>query len=102
MGKPCFGSLEDFFTEDQRRTNARETRLLSVQRCVKYLDHACRCGNANCRLPSCQKMKRVAQHAKSCKEKTNGGCPVCKQLIALCCYHAKHCQVTLFISYDAM
>ena len=29
---------------------------------------------------------------KGCKRKTNGGCPICKQLIALCCYHAKHCQ----------
>lgn len=28
---------------------------------------------------------------KVCKRKTNGGCPICKQLIALCCYHAKHC-----------
>lgn len=50
-------------------------------------------------------MKRVVQHAKSCKRKTNQsgpgmasqgggatGCPICKQLIALCCYHAKHCN----------
>jgi len=29
-----------------------------------------------------------------CKRKTNGGCPICKQLIALCCYHAKHCVET--------
>lgn len=46
-------------------------------------------------------MKRVVQHAKSCKRKSNQqggpaaqttpGCPICKQLIALCCYHAKHC-----------
>ncbi|XP_068085958.1 histone acetyltransferase p300-like [Anabrus simplex] len=33
-------------------------------------------------------MKRVVQHTKLCKRKTNGGCP-----IALCCYRAKHCQV---------
>jgi len=44
-------------------------------------------------------MKRVVQHAKSCKRRTNQGgssqataCPICKQLIALCCYHAKHCN----------
>jgi len=54
--------------------------------------HACQCRDANCRLPSCQKMKRVMAHSRSCRRKTNGGCPVCKQLIALCCYHAKHCQ----------
>lgn len=38
-------------------------------------------------------MKRVISHTKQCKRKTNGGCPICKQLIALCCYHAKLCQV---------
>ncbi|XP_023700181.2 histone acetyltransferase p300-like [Paramormyrops kingsleyae] len=70
----------------------QESRRLSIQRCVQSLLHACQCRNANCSLPSCQKMKRVVQHCKGCKRKTNGGCPVCKQLIALCCYHAKHCQ----------
>ncbi|EDL96306.1 rCG49841 [Rattus norvegicus] len=70
----------------------QESRRLSIQRCIQSLVHACQCRNANCSLPSCQKMKRVVQHTKGCKRKTNGGCPVCKQLIALCCYHAKHCQ----------
>lgn len=70
----------------------QESRRLSIQRCIQSLVHACQCRNANCALPSCQKMKRVVQHTKGCKRKTNGGCPVCKQLIALCCYHAKHCQ----------
>ena len=40
----------------------------------------------------CRKMKRIVAHTKSCKRKTNGGCPICKQLIALCCYHAKACN----------
>lgn len=69
-----------------------DSRRLSIQRCIQSLIHACQCRNANCSLPSCQKMKRVVQHTKGCKRKTNGGCPICKQLIALCCYHAKHCQ----------
>ena len=72
-------------------SNPQEARRLSIQRCIASLVHACQCRDANCRLPSCQKMKRVMAHTKQCKRKTNGGCPVCKQLIALCCYHAKHC-----------
>ncbi|XP_029953580.1 uncharacterized protein LOC115392990 [Salarias fasciatus] len=72
--------------------SAVEPRRLSIQRCIQSLVHACQCRNASCSLPSCQKMKRVVQHTKGCKRKTNGGCPVCKQLIALCCYHAKHCE----------
>lgn len=79
---------------DAKQTNPQEARKLSIQRCIQSLVHACQCRDANCRLPSCQKMKRVVTHTRSCKRKTNGGCPICKQLIALCCYHAKHCTET--------
>ena len=74
-------------------SNPQEARKLSIQRCIQSLVHACQCRDANCRLPSCHKMKRVVSHTKQCKRKTNGGGPICKQLIALCCYHAKLCQV---------
>uniref|UniRef100_A0A1A9W3Z8 histone acetyltransferase n=1 Tax=Glossina brevipalpis TaxID=37001 RepID=A0A1A9W3Z8_9MUSC len=77
---------------DLKQANPQEARKQSIQRCIQSLVHACQCRDANCRLPSCTKMKRVVQHTKNCKRKTNGGCPICKQLIALCCYHAKHCQ----------
>ncbi|CAL8389398.1 unnamed protein product [Arctogadus glacialis] len=80
-------------SDDVAAKSPQEIRRLSIQRCIEALVHACQCRNANCSLPRCQKMKRVMQHAKECERKTNGGCPVCKQLIALCCYHAKHlCQ----------
>ncbi|KAK7096825.1 hypothetical protein V1264_003883 [Littorina saxatilis] len=72
--------------------DAGEQRRQSIQRAIQSLMHACQCKDANCRLHSCQKMKRVVAHTKSCRRKTNGGCPICKQLIALCCYHAKHCN----------
>ena len=81
--------------EATNATNPQEARKLSIQRCIQSLVHACQCRDANCRLPSCHKMKRVVSHTKQCKRKTNGGCPICKQLIALCCYHAKLCQVNI-------
>eukprot|EP00118_Oscarella_pearsei_P006690 m.30696 g.30696 ORF g.30696 m.30696 type:complete len:1866 (+) comp31380_c0_seq1:236-5833(+) len=78
--------------DDQSPTRSpHEQRKLSIQRCIQSLVHACQCRDSSCRLQSCMKMKRVVQHTKSCKRKTNGGCPICRQLIALCCYHAKHC-----------
>ncbi|XP_076841342.1 uncharacterized protein LOC143485693 isoform X2 [Brachyhypopomus gauderio] len=83
-------SLDDQRSEASK--SPQESRRLSIQRCIQSLVHACQCHDANCSLPSCQKMKRVVQHTKRCRRKTKGGCPVCKQLIALCCYHAKHCQ----------
>ncbi|XP_055993544.1 histone acetyltransferase p300-like [Sorex fumeus] len=64
----------------------------SIQRCIQSLVHSYQCHNASCSLPSCQKMKQIVQHTKDCKRNTNGGCPICKQFIALCCFHAKHCQ----------
>ncbi|OTF78373.1 hypothetical protein BLA29_000387 [Euroglyphus maynei] len=74
-------------------TSQSETRRQSIQRCIESLSHACQCRDANCRRPTCLKMKRVVQHAKSCKRKNVANhCQICKQLIALCCYHAKHCQ----------
>ncbi|XP_037871053.1 histone lysine acetyltransferase CREBBP isoform X3 [Bombyx mori] len=76
---------------DMKQANPQEARKQSIQRCIQSLVHACQCRDANCRLPSCQKMKRVVTHTKICKRKTKGDCPICKQLIALCCYHAKHC-----------
>lgn len=86
--------LDDGSPVEGQKANPQEARKLSIQRCIHSLVHACQCRDANCRLPSCQKMKRVTQHTKICKRKTNGGCPICKQLIALCCYHAKHCPVS--------
>jgi E1A/CREB-binding protein len=72
--------------------NSQEQRRLSIQRCIDSLVHATHCRVQNCNLASCMKMKRVVEHTKSCKRKGNNGCPICKQLIALCCYHAKHCR----------
>ena len=85
-----FGSSEG--SDSEGGANAGSSRTISIQRCIQSLVHACQCRDANCQLPSCRKMKRIVAHTKSCKRKTNGGCPICKQLIALCCYHAKACN----------
>ena len=36
-------------------------------------------------------MKKVINHAKGCNRKNNNDCSICKQLIALCLYHANSC-----------
>ena len=79
---------------DSKSNNPGAARKKSIQRCIQSLVHACQCKDANCRLQSCQKMKRIVGHTKTCKRKTNGVCPICKQLIALCFHHAKHCNVS--------
>jgi len=89
----------DAGTSDEHRlvpaaaVSAQEARRRSIQTCLQSLVHACHCRDANCRLIACQKMKRLIQHSGACRRKNAGGCPVCKQLIALCCYHAKTCDM---------
>ncbi|KAL9916456.1 CREB-binding protein-like isoform 1-T1 [Glossina fuscipes fuscipes] len=88
---------------DLMQANSQEARKQPIQRCIQSLVHACQCRDANCRLPSCTKMKRLVQHTKNCKPKTNGGCPICKQCIALCCYHAKSKNVQcLFVRISSI
>lgn len=82
----------DVGNNSSQSKNPQDAQKLSIQRCIQSLVHACQCRDANCRLPTCQRMKKVVLHAKVCKRKTHGECPICKQLITLCCYHAKHCN----------
>lgn len=79
---------------------AQEARRQSIERCIKSLEHATYCDEKHCQSQSCIKMKKVVSHAKSCKRKNNHSCPICKQLIALCCYHAKTCtQANCLVPY---
>lgn len=77
--------------------SATEARKLNIQRCIQSLVHACQCRDANCQMQACKKMKGVVEHAKKCKRKQgpqnpNANCPICKQFIVLCCYHARGCN----------
>lgn len=78
--------------------SAVEARKISIQRCIQSLVHACQCRDANCQMQTCKKMKGVVEHAKKCKRKPQGtqnpaaNCPICKQFIVLCCYHARNCN----------
>ena len=87
---PVQGSGEGSVTED--RGNTSSTRKISIQRCIQSLVHATQCHDTDCQLPSCRKMKRIVTHTKSSKCKVNGGCSICKQLITLCCHHARVCN----------
>jgi E1A/CREB-binding protein len=80
--------------EVDKSADSTNSRNESIQRCIQSLVHACQCRDANCRRVTCHKMKKVVQHTKLCKKRQHTNCPVCKQLIALCCYHAKHCSQT--------
>lgn len=89
-------------SNDVNESKVQETRQESIRRCVQSLVHACSCVDPQCKEVPCSKMKRVIAHTKVCRRKANGGCPVCKPLVALCCYHAKHCtEVKCWVSFCA-
>jgi hypothetical protein len=69
----------------------QNTNSAAIQRCIHSLVHSSQCIDATCLLPSCHKMKRLVSHAKECTRTLNGGCPMCKQFVGLCCYHSKLC-----------
>ena len=72
--------------------STQESRRLSIERCIESLDHATYCDDKQCALPTCIKMTKVIQHGRICKRRQHQDCHICKQLIALCCYHAKSCN----------
>ena len=69
-----------------------KSRIEAIMKCIQNVIHASECKDGNCEMQSCVKMKRVVKHTRNCTKKNNGQCPICKQLIALCCFHAKICQ----------
>merc|ERR1719209_412022 len=88
-------------TLDGPATSAGQAlRRQNIERCIENLEHACSCKATTCSLSSCEKMRRVVTHYRVCKQKDSGSCGVCKQLLALCCYHAKQCKaVTCLVPF---
>lgn len=87
------GVKDESVSTENKNLSPREARIQSILRCIQVLVHASQCRDVSCGTSSCRKMKRVLAHTKSCKNKNNGGCSICKQFIALCCYHARNCNI---------
>ena len=88
--------LDDGSSNESRPAtqNTQEARRISIQSYIQSLVHACHCRDANCRLPICQRMKRIVKHAQSHKPANLGSCAICRQLLTLCVNHAKVCKET--------
>ncbi|CAF0704154.1 unnamed protein product [Brachionus calyciflorus] len=83
---------------DQKSETKSVTPKPLIEVYVTTLIHAVHCRNANCTMAKCMQFKRVVQHSKQCQKYKTNQCDYCRQLIALCIYHAKlckddHCQV---------
>ena len=73
----------------------REQRKASIEKSLRYLEHATKCHDPHCEQPSCIKMKRVLTHTRECKLMLSNKwniCKICKQFVLLCISHAKNCN----------
>lgn len=89
--QPSPGGMASLGTHNEDETqsiNPQEFHRLSIRRHIQSLEHASQC--RNCSLPSCQKLKRAMQHLNECQHRPV--CSVCRNLVVLCCYHAKQCR----------
>jgi len=57
---------------------------------AQLLAHACHCRNANCMRPGCLRMHGLVSHMRGCDRKQKG-CQTCRQMLLLCCQHARSC-----------
>lgn len=57
---------------------------------AQLLAHACHCRNANCMRPGCLRMHGLISHMRGCDRKQKG-CQTCRQMLLLCCQHARSC-----------
>ena len=86
---------------DSKSNDAKANQKTPKPHIEMYLNtfmHAVHCRNANCTFVKCIQFKRVVQHSRQCQKYKNSQCDFCRQLLALCIYHAKsckddHCQV---------
>jgi len=71
---------------DKSATMAEARRQTYAQ----LLAHACHCRNANCMRPGCLRMQGLVSHMRGCDRKQKG-CQTCRQMLLLCCQHARSC-----------
>eukprot|EP00041_Stephanoeca_diplocostata_P038119 m.1478164 g.1478164 ORF g.1478164 m.1478164 type:complete len:2116 (+) comp25164_c0_seq4:202-6549(+) len=80
-------------TEGTSGKSEAELKRIAMKQYVEMLIHACQCKDPLCARQNCNKMKQMIQHSRQCPGPQHS-CNVCKQLVALCCYHAKNCRTS--------
>ena len=91
------GGTNDNKQNDPNKQNQKPPKP-HIEMYLNTFMHAVHCRNANCTFAKCMQFKRVVAHSRACTKFKNSQCDFCRQLVALCIYHAKtckddHCQV---------
>mmetsp|Transcript_16205 Transcript_16205/g.21092 ORF Transcript_16205/g.21092 Transcript_16205/m.21092 type:complete len:207 (-) Transcript_16205:107-727(-) len=69
----------------------RESRHRLVRLHMKLLVHAAECQNAQCPSANCHKMKILQAHMERCVLQAQGGCLLCRKMLALLTFHSRIC-----------
>ncbi|XP_063907962.1 histone acetyltransferase p300-like [Zophobas morio] len=67
----------------------KKIRKLKIIKAYHRFLHACTCSEPDCQNPDCDEMKSTVVHFQMCTRTPKRDCNSCRQLLALCCYHAK-------------
>merc|ERR1711893_342327 len=91
-------SFDEHLKESGTSKNSVSLKRNEIEKCITLLKHAMQCRKSDCDKKSCAKMKRLSIHIKRCRKENHTetsieSCQLCKQFIALCCYHAKRCDL---------
>ncbi|XP_063908095.1 CREB-binding protein-like isoform X1 [Zophobas morio] len=70
----------------------KKSRKLKVIKAYHRFLHACTCTESDCQNAGCDEMKSTVVHFKMCTRTPKKDCTSCRQLLALCHYHAKRSQ----------
>lgn len=83
----CTSNLHDSYLKEAER------RRLTINECIKALDHSSKCTDENCQVQKCLRMKKVWIHFNTCQQRMDQStkCEVCKNAISLLSYHSKLC-----------
>ena len=83
--------LNSLNLEDHIQTAKSEDDCMkAINQVEEALVHHSLCTN-ECHHYLCEKFKKITKHLIECK-KNNKQCSICKQYIAINCYHAKRCS----------
>jgi E1A/CREB-binding protein len=91
-------NASDSKSNDPNKNAGQKPPKPHIEMYLNTFMHAVHCRNANCTYAKCMQFKRVVAHSRQCQKFKNSQCDFCRQLVALCIYHAKtckddHCQV---------
>ena len=89
-----FNECDHHADQDESNNQDQEPHKPQLDLYLNTFMHAVHCHNADCSYPKCLQFKRVITHSKNCIKYKYSQCDFCRQLLALCIFHANKKRFT--------